>query len=192
MSQTTRTLVSLLSIGMFLSALGLHAQSPEPVTEGSSAPRVVQIGGVLQDKMGEPLSGIVGVTFALYQDQTSGAALWLETQNVTADALGRFAAFLGATQPEGLPLDLFSSGQARWLGMQSSGQPEQPRIFLASVPYALVAEGTETTTDSSFSTQGNEPSDNGSENENGKGNGSGEPSEPHRPIDLPPLNRSSW
>ena len=182
MLQTKRALVSLLSIGMFLSALGLHAQSPEPVPEGSSAPRVVQIGGVLQDKMGQPLSGIVGVTFALYRDQTSGAALWLETQNVTADALGRFTAFLGAMQPEGLPLDLFSSGQARWLGMQSSGQPEQPRIFLASVPYALVAEGTETTTDSAISTSGHESSGDGSENENGKGNGSGEPSEPHRPI----------
>ncbi len=134
MLQPKGKLFSFLCIGALLSAIGLHAQKPEPVTEGSSVPSVVQIGGVLHDKMGEPLSGVVGVTFALYRDQTDGAALWLETQNVTADELGRFTAFLGATLPEGLPLDLFSTGQARWLGIQSSGQPEQPRIFLASVP----------------------------------------------------------
>jgi hypothetical protein len=53
---------------------------------------------------------------------------------VTADARGHFVALLGATSPNGLPLDLFSTNQARWLGMQAVGQPEHPRTFLASVP----------------------------------------------------------
>src|SRR5437763_686061 len=102
-----------------------------------SVPALVQVGGVLKDQDGKPLSGVQGVTFALYKDQTEGAALWIETQNVTADSDGRFVALLGATSSTGLPVALFSTGQARWLGMQATGQPEQPRSFLASVPYAL-------------------------------------------------------
>ena len=113
--------------------------------QGASVPRLVQFSGVLKDRLGKPLTDVQGVTFALYKEQQDGAALWLETQNVVADEQGRFAALLGATQPEGLPLDLFISGQARWLGVQaiqsrdSDGAvlDEQPRILLASVPYAL-------------------------------------------------------
>ena len=55
---------------------------------------------------------------------------------MTADVKGAFVALLGATSPTGVPIDLFRNGQARWLGMQADGQPEQPRTFLASVPYA--------------------------------------------------------
>jgi hypothetical protein len=39
-----------------------------------------------------------------------------------------------------LPLELFTSGEARWLGIQVQGQPEQARVLLVSVPYALRAE----------------------------------------------------
>jgi len=77
------------------------------------------------------------VTFALYKEQSGDAPLWVEVQIVTADAKGHFIALLGATSPGGLPLNLFTTGEARWLGMQASGQPELPRTFLASVPYAL-------------------------------------------------------
>ena len=100
-------------------------------------PALVQIGGDLVDQKGKPLTGLQGVTFALYKEQSDNAPLWVETQTVTADARGHFVALLGATSPNGLPLDLFSTNQARWLGMQAVGQPEHPRTFLASVPYAL-------------------------------------------------------
>jgi hypothetical protein len=53
--------------------------------------------------------------------------LWLETQNVQADAKGNYTVQLGATKPDGLPLDLFSSGEARWLGVTINGGTEQPR-----------------------------------------------------------------
>jgi hypothetical protein len=46
---------------------------------------------------------------------------------------------LGSTASQGLPADLFSSGEARWLGVQPQGEAEQPRIMLLSVPYALKA-----------------------------------------------------
>jgi len=102
-----------------------------------AVPALVQISGDLVDQKGKPLTGPQGVTFALYKEQSGDAPLWVETQTVTADAQGHFVALLGATSPSGLPLDLFSTNQARWLGMQAVGQPEHPRTFLASVPYAL-------------------------------------------------------
>jgi hypothetical protein len=43
-----------------------------------------------------------------------------------------------------LPLDLFSSGEARWLGVTVNGGLEQPRVLLLSVPYALKAADAET------------------------------------------------
>ena len=71
-------LVSLLSFGF-----GLLVGAQE-----TTASRLVSISGVLKDKLGKPLTGVQGVTFALYKEQSSGAALWLETQNVTADSDG--------------------------------------------------------------------------------------------------------
>jgi hypothetical protein len=68
----------------------------------------------------------------------------METQNVTADAEGNYSVQLGATKPRGLPLDLFSSGEARWLGVRINNGEEQPRVLLLSVPYALKAADAET------------------------------------------------
>ena len=59
-------------------------------------------------------------------------------------ALGAHNVELGSTKPEGLPHDLFNSGDARWLGVQVEGQAEQPRSLLVSVPYALKAADAET------------------------------------------------
>ena len=57
------------------------------------------------------------------------------------DATGHYKVQLGGASPNGLPNDLFSSGEARWLEVQIAGQMPQPRILLASVPYALKAAG---------------------------------------------------
>ncbi len=180
MLPNTMKLVSLLILATVLTTLRLHAQEWISDAEGSSVPSVVQISGTLQNKMGKPLSGVVGVTFALYQNQLDGAALWMETQNVTANELGQFTALLGGSDPNGLPLELFSSGQARWLGMQPSGRTEQPRTFLASVPYALVAVGGEIRSENALTKADSDKLMTVAEN--GNGNGTGEPSKPHRPI----------
>jgi hypothetical protein len=84
------------------------------------------------------------VTFAIYRDQYEGTPLWMETQNVQADAKGTYTAQLGATGSDGLPLELFSSGEARWLGVTVNGGQEHPRVLLLSVPYALKAVDAET------------------------------------------------
>ena len=123
-----------------------RAQEPKAAVNGNSStagttavPPLMQFSGVLKDKLGAPLTGVRGVTFALYREQSSGSALWIETQNVVADAEGRFVVLLGATSPSGLPIDLFTTGLAQWLGLQAAGQLEQPRTFLSSVPYALAS-----------------------------------------------------
>ena len=88
--------------------------------------------------------GALARTFALYSEETGGTALWLETQNITADSNGHYVALLGWTKPDGLPTDVFTSEQARWVGVQISGQAEQPRVLLVSAPYALTAGDAET------------------------------------------------
>jgi len=136
--------VSLLA-AVFLVA-SLMAQNPMAQNPSVSAqvPRLVKVSGVLNDATGKALTGVVGVTFSLYKDQDSGAALWLETQNIQANSSGHYSVTLGESKPEGLPADLFAAGQARWLGVQAAGQAEQPRILLLSVPYALKAGDADT------------------------------------------------
>src|SRR5215469_4276190 len=109
-----------------------------------TVPPMVNFGGMLRDGNGKALTGVVGVTFYLYKDQQGGAPLWIETQNVQPDKSGHYSVMLGSTTSQGLPPSLFSSGEARWLGVQAQGQTEQPRVLLLSVPYALKALDAET------------------------------------------------
>jgi len=107
-------------------------------------PQLVSYSGKATDELGKPVVGIAGVTFAIYQDQSEGVPLWTEIQNVTADSKGNFTVQLGAATTNGLPLDLFSTGQGRWLGIRINGGEEQPRVLLVSVPYALKAADAQT------------------------------------------------
>jgi trimeric autotransporter adhesin len=139
---TRTTACSTLSLLLITCTLPFLAQT-NPGT-GSIVPRLVNYSGKALDADAKPLSGIAGITFAIYKDQYESSPLWLETQNVTADSKGNYAIQLGATKPEGLPLELFSSGEARWLGVRVNGGTEQPRVLLLSVPYALKAADAET------------------------------------------------
>jgi hypothetical protein len=119
--------------------LSAFAQQSGPSLSIAQVPTLVNFSGVLTDVNGKPLSGIVGVTFYLYKDQQGGAPLWIETQNVQFDKSGHYSVMLGSTTGQGLPANLFVSGEARWLGVQAQGEAEQPRVMLSSVPYALKA-----------------------------------------------------
>jgi trimeric autotransporter adhesin len=116
----------------------------QTVTSSAVVPRLVNFSGRAIDALGKPISGIAGVTFSIYKDQYEGAPLWMETQNVQADAKGNYVAQLGATTSDGLPLELFASGDARWLGVRVNGGEERPRVLLMSVPYALKAADAQT------------------------------------------------
>ena len=130
-------------VSIFSSPFRAGAQVKETSSQASATnvilPNLVRFNGRATDASGKPLSGLVGITFALYEQQTGSPALWLETQNVQLDANGHYSVLLGASNPNGLPNDVFSSGQARWVGVQVSGQAEQPRVMLLAVPYAMKA-----------------------------------------------------
>ena len=48
----------------------------------------------------------------------SRVPLWQETQNVNVDTEGRYSVLMGSTLNDGMPLELFTAGEPRWLGVQ--------------------------------------------------------------------------
>jgi hypothetical protein len=109
-------------------------------------PQLVKFNGTLQDAEGQPRTGTLGLAFAIYAQASGGASLWQEVQNVSLDQQGHYEVALGATKSEGVPVNLFTSGQTRWLGVQAllPEEVEQPRVLLVSVPYAMKAADAET------------------------------------------------
>jgi hypothetical protein len=125
--------------------------SPNSTLASTQVPRLIRFSGLAQDETHNPITGGLAITFSLYQDQQGGSPLWVETQNIQADANGHYTALLGSASAEGVPLELFSSGEAQWLGVQIQGQPERARVLLVSVPYALKAHEAETLSGRSIS-----------------------------------------
>ena len=140
--RTFRSALIVATLLLALSSLGLTQNAAN--STAVSVPHLIKFNGALKEEAGAPKTGVVGVTFAFYKDQQGGAPLWVETQNVQADANGRYTVMLGATKPDGLPMEFFSSNEARWVGVQPQGQSEQPRVLLVSAPYALKAADAET------------------------------------------------
>jgi hypothetical protein len=97
------------------SATMAHAQPPQPT---APVPKLVRFTGSFRPASGLPPQSVESVTLAVYRDQTGGNALWQEIQNVAVDANGHYSVLMGAMRNEGMPLDLFSSGEPRWLGAQ--------------------------------------------------------------------------
>jgi hypothetical protein len=144
-------LLLILVLLLVLAALALpgRAQVSTAAVQSVGVPHIIRFHGTLTstavtDESAKARAGTVSITFALYKDQAGGPPLWVETQNVIVDSSGHYSAQLGSTRPEGLPADLFITGEARWLGTQVEGQVEQPRVLLLSVPYALKAADAET------------------------------------------------
>src|ERR1019366_8089057 len=147
----------------FSLVLSMSAQTTSGNTVATTAaaattaqvPRLVKFSGMLKGVPPESVSNgivltpgaaptsVVAITLSLYAEQSGGAPLWSEVQNVHVDMSGHYTVQLGASKAEGLPLDLFASAQAQWLGVQLQGQAEQPRVMLLSVPYALKAADAE-------------------------------------------------
>jgi hypothetical protein len=139
MENEMKTKVFILVLLCSLAGAQSTNSTPSPVV-----PPLVKFSGKAVDEQGKPVSGIVGLTFAIYNAQQDGSPLWMETQNVTPDAKGNYSVELGSTQSDGLPLELFSSGEARWVGVRVNVGEEQPRVLLLSVPYALKAADAQT------------------------------------------------
>jgi hypothetical protein len=113
-------------------------------TVSGAVPGLINYSGVLKDLNGKAITGLTGVTFLLYKDEQGDSPLWIETQNITPDRSGHYIVTLGSTKVDASLADSFASGEARWLGVQIAGQPEQPRVLLVAVPYALKAGDAQT------------------------------------------------
>lgn len=126
----TRAAVALLGIGMTLSPSWAAAQDgtarQTPVTistmlsaaQAPGVPRLVCFNGILSVPSGNIPAGNVTLRISFYAEQQGGQALWSEMQTVRADSQGHYTVLLGASEQDGLPSDLFSADQARWVGIE--------------------------------------------------------------------------
>jgi uncharacterized membrane protein len=146
MRRISATILLALCALLFIGFTSAQQTSTLTTTTAASVPNLIRYSATLKDAQGAPVSPgtAVGVTFAIYNQQDGGAAVWQETQNVTPDASGNYNALLGSTTATGLPDDLFSQQEQRWLGVQVQGQEEQARVLLVSVPYAFKAHNADT------------------------------------------------
>ncbi len=124
----------------------LFAQKPQSSSPVTTVPKLVRISDTFHPTTALPVAPVESVTFSIYKEQEGGAPLWQETQNVALDAERRYTVLIGSTLNEGMPLELFNSGEPRWLGVRfnRTGEVEQPRVQMVSVPYALKASDAET------------------------------------------------
>ena len=137
-----RTMV--MSVAVIVFAAGLSAQQTQ--TPSAAVPRLVRIANTFRPASGLAAAPVESITLSVYREEHGGTALWTETQNVAVDGEGRYSALLGSTLPDGVPADLFTAAEPRWLGVQFNrpGEGEQPRVLLVSVPYALKASDADT------------------------------------------------
>src|SRR5437773_2037222 len=93
----------------------LSAQQAQPVASVlTPVPRVVWFSGVFHPADGGPITPVETATVAVYPDREGGAAVWQETQTIAVEKTGHYNILLGSTTSDGLPADLFTSGEPRW------------------------------------------------------------------------------
>jgi hypothetical protein len=132
----SKLLLPCLSLLLALPASPQNTATTLAASAPTSVPPLVPYSGTVNSQSG---STNANVTFLIYSEEQGGEPLFSETQSVAVDATGHFKTQIGATLTNGLPIDLFANGEARWLAVQIAGEPAQPRVLLASVPYALKA-----------------------------------------------------
>ena len=113
-----------LSLAVIVSGLAVPGFAQQASTN-SAIPQLVNYSGVLTGINGKPLSGVAGVTFSLYAEESGGVPLWSEIQNVQMGKSGYFAAMLGSTSstfvPGALdPSDIDAIGLVTWGGGTNS------------------------------------------------------------------------
>ena len=126
-------------------AAAATAQQTQGTAAVTAVPRLVRFAGSFHPPVNQP-AGPLGATFAIYNQQEGGTPLWTEDQNVELDANGSYTALLGSAHNEGVPVELFTAGEARWLQVRFyvPAEVDLPRVLLVSVPYALKAGDADT------------------------------------------------
>jgi hypothetical protein len=101
----------------------------------AAVPNRIYYQGQLTDALGAPLDTVINMTFTIYDDSSTGAAVWWsETQPGIVVSSGLFTVLLGSVNAI---VDTVFRDNFRWLGVQIASDPEiTPRTRLVTVPYA--------------------------------------------------------
>ena len=134
----SKLLLLSLTLLLALPAAPQQARSNVAASASTAVPPLIPYSGIVPLPAAQPAAN-ASITFLIYKDEQGGEPLFAETQTVAVDATGHYKAQLGATLTNGIPIDLFATGEARWLEVQAAGEAPQPRVLLVSVPYALKA-----------------------------------------------------
>jgi hypothetical protein len=136
---------SILALSVFLTFIcfgaSAFAKAQEAVqgTEGPAGavapvvPQQVRYTSKLATRAGDTVEAV----FRIYAAAEGGDPLWSEMQRVTVGEDGSYSVLLGSASLSGLPQSVFAGGAARWLGVSVERSPEQERVLLSSVPYAM-------------------------------------------------------
>jgi len=110
-------------------------EAPAQITTPTApvVPQQVRYAGKLAARPGDTVEAV----FRIYAAAEGGDPLWTETQQVTLSEDGSYSVLLGGANSAGLPQAVFAGGAARWLGVSVDRSPEQERVLLSSVPYAM-------------------------------------------------------
>ena len=133
------TIIALCMLFLLFSTAMMAQQAVATADQVITVPNLIRFAGTVKDANGLPRVGTLEIKFGLYASKEGGDQLWNESQVVTTDEQGGYAVYLGASEKEGIPLALFSTEKARWLGVQVQGEEEQARALFVAVPYALKA-----------------------------------------------------
>ena len=103
----------------------------------SAVPELLKHQGRIIEADNNPMSGVTDVTFGLYTSSEGGTPVWEETLSVVFDD-GHYTVLLGTT--ESIETSLFEASEL-YLGVSLSEEAEMlPRMRVASVPYAFIAQ----------------------------------------------------
>jgi len=149
----------LVAAGLLLAAASLNAETAlQAVTSapGGSSPgrdvaETVWFQGYIADQAtGDPIDGDYLVTVAIYDAALDGTLIWgPEAHDPVAVAAGWFIVELGSLTP--LPV---LDSPPYYVELAVDGETFEPRMKLASVPFALRADAAETTDDGDWTVAG--------------------------------------
>lgn len=110
----------------------------------AAQPKVLLVQGALFSEGGGPVSDAsYGMTFAFYDGKDEAAKqLYAEANPGVKVAGGLFTALIGSVLPNfnPLPADLFAKNPDIWIGVAVGGDPELPRVRIATVAFSFQAE----------------------------------------------------
>jgi hypothetical protein len=141
--------ISVFAVLLGVSSLGAMAMAQEATVDATTAaaitpapvvPQQVRFTGTLPTRNGDTVEAV----FRIYAASEGGEPLWTETQQIAVAQDGSYSVLLGSASAKGLPQAVFGSGQARWVAVAVERGEEEPRIPLASAPYAMKAGDAQT------------------------------------------------